>query len=356
MDVRRQRLLSQRLSRPTFRRAEEVVAWLGAVQAQDYAAAKWALGARMHGATDDDVEQAFARGDILRTHVLRPTWHFVTPHDIRRMLALTAPRVHVANATMYRRLGLDDGVFKKSSAALIKALEGGVHLTRSELRAELAAAGVASEGQFRMSYLMMHAELDGIICSGPRRGKQFTYALLDERAPLTVALGREEALSELARRYFVSHGPSRVEDFAKWSALTVADARGSLRYVRDELRRELLGTEEYWYAGPDANADAVSSSTGHFLSVYDEYVSGYRGWNLIVKDAVSQQLIAMDNALNSIVVVDGRIVGTWKRTIRKRDVLVEVNIMERLDDVERRAVTSAIHEYGNFLGLPVAVA
>lgn len=355
MDVRRQRLLSQRISRTAFRSAEEVVAWLGAVQAQDYGAAKWALGLRMQGATDDEVEQAFARGDILRTHVLRPTWHFVTRRDLRWMLALTAPRVHAANATMYRRLELDAEVFERSSAAMIKALEGGVHLTRSELREVLAAAGVASEGTFRMSYLMMHAELDGIVCSGPRRGRQFTYALLDERAPLTEALGRQEALAELARRYFVSRGPARVDDFAKWSGLTAADARSGVGSVRDELRREVLGTEEYWYAGPDASEDSAIS-TAHLLSVYDEYVSGYRGWGMIVEDAISRQLIAMDNALNSIVIVDGQIVGTWKRTIRKRDLLVEVNILRRLDDAERRAVTSAIHEYGDFLGLAVVEA
>lgn len=355
LDVRRQRLLSQRISRPAFRSAEEVVAWLGAVQAQDYAAAKWALGLRMQGATDDDVEQAFARGDILRIHVLRPTWHFVTARDIRWMLALTAPRVHAANSTMYRRLELDAGVFKRSSAAMLKALEGGVHLTRNELRAVLAAAGVTTEGTFRMSYLMMHAELEGIVCSGPRRGRQFTYALLDERVPVAETLGRDEALAELARRYFTSRGPSRVHDFAKWSGLTVAAARSGLGSVRDELRCEVLGAEEYWYAGSDASEDSAISSA-QLLSVYDEYVSGYRGWGMIVEEAVSRQLIAMDNALNSIVIVDGEIVGTWKRTVRKRDVLVEVNILRQLDRAERRAVTSAIHEYGDFLGLAAVEA
>src|SRR5262249_52761007 len=150
---------------------------------QDYAGAKWALGMRLRRATDNDIEHAYADGSILRTHLLRPTWHFVTPHDIRWMLALTAPRVHAVNAYMYRKLDLDGAIFKRSNAALAKALRGGHTRTRDELRRVLQRAGIAVDAELRMSYLMMRAELDGIVCSGPRRGKQFTYTLLDERAP-----------------------------------------------------------------------------------------------------------------------------------------------------------------------------
>src|SRR2546428_1952451 len=207
-DIARQRLQSQRLVGTKFESPRDAVAWLVAVQAQDYPAAKWAVGHRLRSATDDDLERAFTRGDILRTHLLRPTWHFVTPADIRWLLMLTGPRVHVANAHMYRRLGLGRSIFNRSAKALAQALQGGHHLTRNELRAVLQRAGIAVRDNLRMTHLMMRAELDGVICSGPRRGKQFTYGLLDERAPSARTLARDEALAELSRRYFQTRGPA----------------------------------------------------------------------------------------------------------------------------------------------------
>jgi hypothetical protein len=173
LDFARQRLRNQGITEATLGKPGDVVGWLGAVQAQDYAGAKWALGLRLQGAADADIEQAFTQGAILRTHLMRPTWHFVTPVDIRWMLALTAPRVHAVNGTMYRKLELDHAIFKRSNAALAQALQGGQQLTRDELRGALQKAGVATDGELRMGYLMMHAELEGVVCSGPRRGKQF---------------------------------------------------------------------------------------------------------------------------------------------------------------------------------------
>ena len=221
LDIPHQRLINQHMALARFDKAADVVGWLVAVQAQDYAGAKWALGLRLKGPTDDAIDQAFADGSILRTHLMPPTWHFVTPSDIRWLLALTGPRVHAINAHMYRRLELDAPIFKRSNNGLAKALRGGQTMTRDELRAALEKTGIAVNGDLRMAYLMMRAELDGIVCSGPRRGKQFTYALLDERAPQCKALGSEEALAELARRYFMSRGPATVQDFAKWSGLTL---------------------------------------------------------------------------------------------------------------------------------------
>jgi hypothetical protein len=207
----------------------DVVRWLVAVQAQDYSGAKWALGLRLQGSTEKNIEQAIADGSILRTHLMRPTWHFVTPADIRWLLALTAPRVHAVNAHMYRQLELDHSVFKRSNAALAKALREGQTLTRDELRGVLRKAGIAVDGNLRMSYLMMRAELDAIVCSGPRRGKQFTYALLDQGAPQPKTLHRDEALVELVRRYFISRGPATVQDFAKWSGLNLLAGMSSTR-------------------------------------------------------------------------------------------------------------------------------
>ena len=205
-DIARLRLINQHISAPRFSEPAKVVEWLAAVQAQDFEGAKWSLGLRMLGAKDGGIEQAFSEGAILRTHLLRPTWHFVTPTDIRWMLALTALRVHQANAYMYRKLGLDNAVLKRSNAALATSLPE-KQLTRDELREVLQRAGIQVDGEFRMGYLLMRAELDGIICSGGRRGKQFTYALFDDRVPPSQPFRRDEALAELARRYFRSRGP-----------------------------------------------------------------------------------------------------------------------------------------------------
>src|SRR3989442_8665844 len=162
LDIAHRRLHNQHITRRTLETPQALVEWLGAVQAQDFAAAKWALGLRLQGVKDDDIEQAFTDGAILRTHVMRPTWHFVSPADIRWLLALTAPRVHAANAHMYRKLDLDARICRRSDATLSKALEGGQHLTRAELRTVLQRHGIAT-GEERMAYLVMHAELEGVV-------------------------------------------------------------------------------------------------------------------------------------------------------------------------------------------------
>jgi hypothetical protein len=352
LDIPRQRLHNQGITPATFTKPRDVVEWLAAVQAQDYAGAKWALGLRLQGATDDEVDHAFAEGAILRTHLLRPTWHFVTPADIRWLLALTAPRVHAVNASMYRKLELDNTTFKRSHAALAKALQGGRQLTREELRGVLHKAGIATDSGLRLGYILMHAELDGIVCSGARRGKQFTYALLDERAPHAKMLEREEALAELARRYFLSRGPATVQDFAKWSGLTITDARHGLEAVKAQLRQEVVDGQSYWFSTSRPSARAVSPSA-YLLSVYDEYISGYQDRSAIVDPRHAARLWAMGNALSYIIVVDGQVVGTWKRTLRKGTVMIETNIFKRLTKAEKRAVAVAADRYGAFLELPV---
>lgn len=353
-DIPRQRLHNQCISRTTFEEAGDVAGWLAAVQAQDYAGAKWALGLRLQDATDDDIERAFAEGAILRTHLLRPTWHFVTPADIRWMLALTGPRVHAANAYMYRKLELDSAIFKRSNAALAKALQGSRQLTRDELRGVLSQAGIATGDGLRMGYLMMRAELDGLVCSGARRGKQFTYALLDERAPQAKTLEREEALAELARRYFMSRGPATVQDFAKWSGLTVADARNGIAAVQAELQHEVVEGQTYWFSTSGRSAKEISPSV-YLLSAYDEYLSGYKDRSAFIAASHAARLAAMGNALSYIIVLDGQVVGAWKRRLKKDAVVIETNIFTRLTTAQERAVAAAADQYGAFLGLPVVL-
>ena len=227
MDIAATRLRNQKLDRTDCQAPEAVVRWLGAVQAQEYAPARWAVGMRTRGATDADVFRACDEGRILRLHILRPTWHFVAPADIRWMLSISGPRVNAINAHYYAKLGLDDGIFTRSRRAIERALAKGQHLTRLELAMVLSKAGIEASGQ-RLAYLMMRAELDGVICNGACRGKQFTYALLDDRSPGLSRVSRDEALATLATRYFSSHGPATLRDYVWWSGLTVKDARSGI--------------------------------------------------------------------------------------------------------------------------------
>lgn len=353
-DIAYRRLHSQLISRQTCERPEEVVQWLGAVQSQDYAAAKWALGLRLQGATDDMIEQAVSEGTILRTHVLRPTWHFVTPADIRWMLALTAPRVLAAIAYYDRVHELDSNAFIKSSAVIVKALQGGKQLTRAELASELQRAGFATENLQRVGHIIMHAELDGIICSGARRGKQFTYALLDERVPQTRTLDRDEALAELARRYFTSHGPAALQDFVWWSGLTTTDARAALEIVAPQLICEVIDGQTYWFSSTATQVYDLSK-TLYLLPNFDEYTVAYTDRCAVIDESDMTKFDARGNVLNNVIVLDGRVVGTWKRVLKKEAVILTSNLFTSLTEAEMRTLTEEANRYGAFLGLPVSI-
>ncbi len=350
LDIVQQRLHNQHISRQTFVKPGDVVEWLGAVQAQDYAAAKWALGLRMQHATDDDIEQAFSSGALLRTHVMRPTWHFVSPADIRWLLALTAPRVKAASAYWYRRLELDEALFARSNAALVKALQGGQQLTRPELISVLQQAGIVTDGEQRLTYIIMRAELDGVICSGARQGKQFTYALLDERAPQARTLKRDEALAELSRRYFTSHGPATLQDFVWWSGLTMTDARTGLAMVKSQFAQEELEGQTYWFA-PSTPCEKVPLPTACLLPNYDEYIVGYTDRSAIYDAIHNEKLDSRSNVLfNHTIVMNGRIVGTWKRILKKDTVVITPDFFVSPGEAEMRAFVAAAERYEAFLG------
>ncbi len=338
-----------------FKQPDQVVAWLGAVQSQDYAGAKWAVAQRAKGITDAALDQALADGSILRTHVLRPTWHFVTPADIRWMLALTAPRILALSAYYFRQLELDNVIFKRSNIVLGKALQGGKQLTRVELISVLKKNNVAADNLLRFAYLVMRAELDGIICSGARRGKQFTYALLDECAPQVRTLEQDEALGELAKRYFVSRGPATLQDFVWWSGLTTSDARKGLDSIKSKLIHEVENGQTYWFA--DSIPARIASPTAYLLPNYDEYIVGYTDRSAIFDNSHTKKLDARGSVLAQYtILIDGRVNGTWKRTVGKKGVTIELNPFVPQTKMERQAVIAASQEYAAFLDLPMKLA
>jgi hypothetical protein len=360
MDVARRRLHSVLLAGGAFAEPEEAVRWLVAVQAQDYAGAKWALAQRMPGGTDAALERAVDTGAIVRTHVLRPTWHFVAPADARWLIELTAPRIRAAMAYQDRKLGLDAATLRRSEAALARALEGGRHRTREELGSDLAEAGVEAAGQ-RLGQLVMHAELRAVVCSGPRRGKQFTYALFDERVPVAFRakkLARDEALAELARRYFASRGPASAHDYAWWSGLTLAEARRGIELAGRTIASEVDGERTWWFA-PSHTARPAKDPLVHLLPNYDEYIVAYKDRS----DAVDPQRVARLSGpgtrdlflSNPLVVVDGRVVGTWRRTLEKGAATVHARVVGPLPAGVRGALAEAARRFGRFLGVPCAL-
>ncbi len=353
LDIVRYRLHNQLLSQTDITEPAEVVKRLGAVQAQDYAGGKWALGLRMRSATDTVLDQAFNEGKFLRTHILRPTWHFVTPQDIRWMLSLSAPRVHAVNGFMYRQQGLDREIIQKSYRVLENILEGNQHLTRTELGSAFEKAGIKNAEGMRLSYFMMSAELDGIICSGPRRGKQFTYSLLEERAPKVKLLGREEALAELTRRYFATRGLATLHDFTWWSGLTMAEAKEGMESVKSQFVSEEIDGKTYWY---DSSISPVreKSPTAHLLPNYDEYFIGFKDRSAI-GEIVRQAGVSGDDPsfLANVITLDGQLVGGWKRTLKKNAVQVEFMLVVDLTKAQQRAVEEAASRYGEFLQLRV---
>lgn len=350
--IRLHRLFNTGLIGSSFNSPVEVIEHLGAVQAQDFAAAKWAVGLRMQKATDQTIEQAFNEGKILRTHVMRPTWHFVMPQDIKWMLELTAPQVKKLLVPSDRNLGITKELLSLSQKTFQQTLEGNTFLTRLELGAELEKRGVKAKGQL-LAHIIMHAELDGIVCSGPRKAKQFTYSLLDERATGAQRLTREESLGKLALKYFVGHGPAQVKDFAWWSGLSMEDAKQGLKLTEGLLETKTVEDKTYWFTGAENQRPDVVS--GYLLSIYDEYTIGYRDRSVLGEERIFERLISMGNALTAVMVFDGQIVGTWKRQLKKNKIEIKLSPFKELDPNAKLAFEKAVDKYSQFLELPIAL-
>lgn len=349
-DIARLRLRHQHLHTNEHQTPAALVRWMGAVQAQDFAMAKWALGIRMPGCTDDAVEQALNRGDIIRTHILRPTWHFVVPEDLPWLLDLTAKSIGTAMRWGDRRLGLDDQLITRSIRLLEHALRDGAALTREEITGLFHPAGIPTD-ENRLSHLLMHAEFDRVIRTGPRRGKQFTYVRLD--LPAVPVRSREENLAALALRYFTSHGPASLADFNWWSGLSVGEARAGLEAVSRQLEEIRLDGQSFWFV-PDALSVVSSPRQVFLLPAFDEYLISYRSRHVSLDPAFTSTSISNNGIFYPVIVADGQVQGTWKRTVKKNSVLVQPQFFKKMP--EPAFLAEALAQFGAFLGLKAEVA
>ena len=344
------RLGPQRLDRGERATPAELVARLGAVQAQDYAGAKWSLGLRLEGVTDAEVERALAERRIVRTWPMRGTLHFVAAADVRWMLALLSGRVVAAAAKRHRDLGLDEATFARGSELWASALEGGGQLTREEMYEVLEQAGISTAGQ-RGYHMLWRSAQEGLICFGAMRGKQQTFALLDEWVPAARPKARDEALAEVARRYFRTRGPATVQDFGWWTGLSAADAKAALAMVEGELERQSVEGQTYWSAGEAVGrAETATATRAHLLPAFDEFLLAYKDRSAALEERYAKRLHAGGGAFSPSVALGGRIRGTWRRTIKRDAVLVETTPFVRWTKAEREAIAAAAERSGAFLG------
>jgi hypothetical protein len=294
---------------------------------------------------------------------MRPTWHFVASADIRWLLKLTGPRVNASNSHYHRKLELDDAVFMRSNKALGSALKGGKQLTREVLRNVLEQAGISTT-DLRFVHILCRAEVDGVICSGARSGKQFTYALLDERAPQTKELTRNAALAELTRRYFTSRGPATLQDFVWWSGLSTADAMTGIEMIQRRLAKEMIDGRTYWFMAPVKGSYSnratlkrgqARTPAAYLLPTYDEYLIAYKDRSAALEMIHSKQSEPENAVFSSPIVMGGRVVGRWKRTFKGDSVNITLSSFALFSKAEKQAVEEAAHRYGSFLGMRVVL-
>ena len=355
MNIPLHRLHNQRIASTTFKKPGDVVRWLGAVQAQDYLGALWAVGLRTESATEKDVEQALADRTILRTWPMRGTLHFVDAEDARWMLELMTPRVVAANTRrLQQQHGLDEAVFARSRDVLVRALQGGRQLTRNAMYQVLEDAHIPAAGQ-RGLHILWRLAQEGLICFGARESKQQTFVLLDEWVPGAKRLERDEALARLARRYFTSRGPATVQDFTWWSGLAPADAATGLDMIKADMVHEGIDGKTYWFASSMPIAEKASP-TAYLLPAYDEYTVSYKDRSAVLAPSDAERAISGNGIFNPIMVLDGKVVGTWKRTLEKKSVTVTLHPFSSIKKTEKNAFTRAARRYGEFLGLPVVMA
>jgi hypothetical protein len=352
-DVVAQRLVGQRIEGEKLEKPEDAVRWLGAIQAQDYLQSLWAIGLRLKSTTVADVERAISEGKIVRTWPMRGTLHFVPPEDAKWMLKLSASRMLAKDGRRLKQLGLDEGIMERCKELFYDALRGNKRLSRPEMMRLVEEAGISTENQ-RGYHILWYLAQSGLICLGPVQDKQQTFVLLDEWAPYSRELSQEESLAELARCYFVGHGPATVYDFAWWAGLTVSEARVGLEAVKQELSSEAIDGEEYWMKSGAPDNTVYDASRVYLLPGFDEYLLGYRGRSAVLTEEHALKVVPGRNGVfRPIIVVGGRVVGTWKRRLKKNSIGITLNPFTHLGDSQQGAIEAA-KSYSEFVGLPLS--
>ncbi len=343
------RLINQNISTPDFDLPEQVVSWFGAMQAQDYPGALWSVGLRMKRSTETMVEKAIAERKIVRTWPMRGTLHFVAAEDTRWILQLLAHKIVKGNLARLKRMGLDEKIFTKSKKALESALAGGNIFTREEMYGLLFRAGIKIKDQQGIHILWKLAQ-EGFLCFGPKQGKQYTFVLLDEWVPAYKKITREEALRKITHRYFTSHGPATLRDFAWWTGLNLSEATNGIEEIKTDLLHEKINGNTYWFTETSSKNKGVTN-TIYLLPGFDEYMVAYKDRNDILDPLLSKQAFA--GLVTPKIIIDGVIRGSWKRIISKDKIIVEASLYDRVHDNLIYLIEKSTKKYGEFMNCDI---
>jgi hypothetical protein len=352
-EISHHRLVSQKLYKTSPSSPQEIVRHLGEMQAQDYAMAKWAIGSRCD-ASEKAIEEAINSAEIIRTHILRPTWHFVAAEDIHWMLDVSGPQVKRIVTSYVKKYGFDARKLDQINTCIEKILAGNNHLTRGEIMQELNSKKISSE-DFLGGPIMMNAELDGLVCNGKMKGKEITYALLDERVvkPKT-NLSKEEALAKLAKRYFESHGPATLLDFSWWSGFPPTTCKLVISSIESELDSVEIDNQKYWFGTNFTDEDNFRESV-HFLPAFDEILISYKSREASILLEHQSKGFTNNGIFKPIILENGKVIGTWKRTIKKDHVKIETKFFHETDNAKKTALFDGIRSFENYLETKIVI-
>lgn len=352
MHLKKEEIIEFRIQNQLLRNSgkedvRDIVAHMGAIQAQDFAMAKWAIGIRGKGIKEKDVDIALEKGRILRTHLLRPTWHLVSGEDVHWLTELTAPQIITRMRSRQKQLGLTHKLIEKSNELIRKELTDKKFAKREELTAVLEAAGF-DPGDNRMAYLLIFAELGGIISSGPFQGNVATYSLLKSKTQSMGDFNRGAALEELTRRYFRSHGPATLGDFIWWSGLKKTEARKSLEGISDNLSRAKCEDQEFWYYPEESRS---GEARAWLLPSYDEFYISYKDRSILLDEKLHKSAVSENGVFRPMILAENKIYGTWKRALQKNKVIIECNFFSTPSKKIRSMIEDAAGEFALFMGI-----
>ena len=349
------RLAAQRVGGSEFSAPGDAVRWMLALQAQDFPGVRWSVGLRQTRATEAGVEAACDAGEIVRSWPLRGTLHLISGEDLGWLLRLTTPRVIASAAGRRAGLGITEADLEGARETAVATLTGRRAMTRQALLATIEAAGVSTRGQ-RGYHLLGYLAQTGTLVLGPVDRSQQTLVLLDEWVPNPRRLARDEALGELALRYFRSHGPATVRDLAWWSGMTLADVRRGLAVCGDQLTT-LEHDGVTYHLAPETLALTAPAAHVHLLPGFDEYLLGYRDRTAALAREHRQAIVPGGNGMfRPTIVADGEVVGTWRRTIKASEIVIEPVLFDRLSGKVREGLAEAAQAFGAFMGRPARLA
>lgn len=345
-DIIRIRLFNQQISSSKFKTVKEIAGWMGAMQAQDFSMAKLALGTRLPGSTEKEIESAYSNGDIIRTHVLRPTWHFILPEDLNWMRKLTSPRIKSALKSGDIGLGITGAVLNKSYKIVEAALAKGEHLTREELIEELKRNKIETRVN-RGWHILVNAELDGLICSGKLKSGNATFAMIDERVPRAREFTFEESLALIAKKYFNSHGPASLEDFSWWSGLSKTESKAALELIKSKLISETIDGKTFWFAG-SISIPSHGKIDAYLLPAFDEFIISYKDRSILLDHTIHKNAISNNGIFRPVILINGKASGIWKRAANKNEVIIEVEFFEHQSKIGQEVIIKKIKELSKY--------